>query len=211
MKIKKRNNSVWILALTFTLIFLIRKCVKNHRYKKEILPIVEGMREQELRENAIVYGKKGTIYTLSNRDSVVASYTFYNGYRRPNKDSLDFYNILVKTPNGRAFTSRDTTVGQITAMLFKKPLDTLFYTNKKQDVKGIYFKPNSDKIINKNNRLQIIKIYTNDSTDLCFIADTFTKDINSPQHELAKKRLLKIKEQLYKEGLDSSKFKLKIH
>ncbi|WP_127124423.1 hypothetical protein [Pseudoflavitalea rhizosphaerae] len=41
----------------------------------------------------------------------------------------------------------------------------------------------------------------------CFVADTFDKDSSSPQGELAKQRLKKIKEELEKRKMDSFSIK----
>lgn len=211
MKNNQSNSYVWLVGVAFALMFFIRKCIGEHRHKTEVVPILNGMREQAVREGAVVYGKTGIIYTLSNRDSINVSYVFYNGYKRANKDSLDFHIIYAKMPNGGAYTSRDTTTGQVTSMLFKKPLDSLYYNTDKRDVKGVKFLPNSSKFNDKNFSLRTIGIYLNDSTDVCFIADTFTKDSTSHHHTLAKNRLITIKKKMAQLNIDTSKFKLKAH
>lgn len=200
---------MWLVGVVLALSTVVRQCAVQQN-KNKLRPVLELMHEQSVKEHGKFYGKTGVIYTLSNREDVKAMYHHYDDKKHVNSDSVHYYRILLITPNKRVFISRDTTVGQATGLMLKKELDTSNYTRK--EIKGIYFKPNTVNYVEKHHFFTSLELYKNDSTDICFVIDTFTKDIASHHHQLAKQRLQKIKNKLHKNhGFDTSKFKVKEH
>lgn len=209
MKTNQTSNYMWLVGVVLTLSVVIRQCAVQHK-KNKFRPVLELMHEQSVKEHGKFYGKTGVIYTLSNREKVNAYYNYFIDKKYTDTDSIHFYRIILQTPNNTVTIGRDTAVGQATGLMLKKELDTSNHTTK--EIKGVYFKPNTVNYVEKHHFFTSLELYKNDSTDICFVIDTFTKDTASHHHQLAKQRLQKIKNKLHKNhGFDTSKFKVKAH
>lgn len=172
---------------------LLKKCISDHRHNTEIKPIVNAMRENFARKEAVIEGATGRIFVLTASDSVHAGYQWYNGYYTLPNDSL-LFRVRLTTPEGRTVFSRDTSVGQVVCLLIHKNDST-----EREEIFGIYFNPGTDEPDRNNMNLRRAMIYAGEpGYALYFIADSFDKDPHSVQGMLAQQRLRHINEVLIK-------------
>lgn len=195
-----KRNMNWAFALVlFALIPILKKCISDYRYNKEIRPIRDGLVENYKRKEAVITGDTGRIYALTPTDTLKVRYYWYNNYQSMPNDSMQ-YRMGLKTAEGNLFFSRDTTVGQVVCVL----IDTKNDSSDNHKVFGIYFKEGTAEPVYNNMNLRRAVLYLGDPGYTgCFIADTFDKDSLSAQGQLAKQRLQVIREELVKRKIDS--------
>lgn len=201
---KPKSNYLWILGLAlFGIIPLLKTCIKDYRYNKEIRPIRDGLIENYKRKEGVIYGDTGRIYILASNKLVQPKYQWYNGYQSMPNDSL-YYRIRLQTSTDKISFSRDTTVGQVVCVL----IDTKNDSSNNVRIHGIYFKPGSAAFVQDNMNMRLAIIYAGDpGYEAYFVADTFDKDSVSEQGILARQRLQRIRQELVKRKIDSFSIK----
>ena len=197
---------MWVLTLAiFGIIPLVRSCIKQYRYNKEIRPIAAGLRERAIRLDEVVAGDTGRIFLLTTTDSARPEYRWYNGYKSMPNDSLQFQ-IVLKTEFTRSRFSRDTTVGQVVFVLKdvrSEDMDSV-------GVNGIYFLNGTDEPDPDHMGLRRAVVYLREPENFrgWFVADTFNKDPESAEGKLAKRRLKRIMEELERSGVRGFQMKV---
>lgn len=210
MEEEKRRKNAWAIytLLLFGILPLLRECIADYRHETEVKPIVKGLAEIKARENHTFPGERGHIYVLSSVPEAEVRYISRLSGSLSNTQESDIpaYDISVNALDKQVIFTRDTSVGQVIAVLYDCSESGKWPDNRR--ILNIYFEPGTDRFRRDRRSTDIAVVYLREPQwEAVFVADTFDKDPLSPANRLARKRLAAISERFKMAKIDRLKYR----